>query len=163
MKKSIMIMLIVAAVLVLVSCGKAGIVEIEGMDGNTVEVSTQGMTNDQIKALEDVASGDSNIMELLRSGLFTPEEITNLGFNTVGKASQAGEMRGMDFSDIALEDLDLDGLSQEQIDVIEQIISGEITPQEATQDGVLSMEDLVGAGLVDKMPQENAQRGKPAN
>lgn len=163
MKKSIIILMILAAVLVFASCGKASIVKIKGKDGNTIEVSTQNMTDDQIKALKDVASGDSNIMELLRSGLFTLDEIKEMGFATGGKPSQAGEARGMDFSNVVIQDLNLDGLSQEQVDIIEDIISGELTLAEATQGGVLSLEDLEGIGLAGELSKGNAQRGKPAN
>lgn len=163
MKKSIFILSIAVAVMIVVSCGKADVIVLKNMNGNDIEVSTEGMTDDQIKALEDVASGDSNIVELLRSGSFTPEEISEMGFAATGKPSQADGMRSMDFSDVEIEDLDLDGLSQDQIDVIEDILSGELTIQEATQDGVLSMEDIMGTGLVGKLPQGNVQRGKPSN
>lgn len=163
MKKRILILMIAAAVLIFTSCGKADVIVLKDMNGNDIEVSTEGMTADQIEALKDMASGDSNMMEIMRSGVFTADDIAEMGFGTrVGmNSSQAGMNR--DYSNVNIEDLNLDGLSQEQIDVIENIIREELTMQEAIKDGVLSMEDLMETGLVGKLPQGNGQRGKPAN
>lgn len=165
MKKSIFILLIIAAAMIFGSCGKANVIVLKDMNGNDIEVSTEGMTGDQIEALESVASGESNIMDLIMGGLFTPDDFTEMGVGTRGgmNLSQAGMMKDRDFSYQNVEDLNLDGLNQQQIDALDQIINGELTMQKAIQGGVLSMEDIMGTGLVGELPQGNGQRGKPAN
>lgn len=165
MKKSIFILLIIAAAMIFVSCGKANVIVLKDMNGNDIEVSTQGMTDNQIEALESVASGESNIMDLIMGGLFTPNDFTEMGVGTRGgmNSSQVGMMKDRDFSDQNVEDLNLDGLNQQQIDALDQIINGELTVQKAIQGGVLSMEDIIETGLVSELPQGNGQRGEPAN
>ena len=164
MKKSILIVLIVAAALVFAACGNAGVIEIENMNGDVIEISTKDTTDEQIEALQSVASGESNVMELMRSGAFTPEELEELGLGGgMGNMPQGGVNRETDFSNVDIDELDLSGLSDEQISAVEDIIAGEITPQEAADDGVLTMEELTQIGLMGNMPQGGGQRQKPVN
>ena len=164
MKKSLVILLL-AVVLILASCGsKAEVIEIEIMDGQKVEISTEGMTEEQIKALEDVASGDSDMMEGFRSGLFTPEEIKDMGLGAAsGKLTQPDGERSVDYSGIAIEDLNLDGLSEEQISAVKDILNGELTVLEAVQSGVISKDEIKKIGLFEQMPQRNVDIEEPAD
>ena len=163
MKKSILVLLIVAAIFVFVSCGKTEIIEIKDFEGNTIEVSTQGLSGEQIEALAGVSSGNSNLKVLMRSGLFTQEELAEMGVVPVGGESapvQGNRMDSDDFSDVDINSLNLDGLTEMQISVFKDMIAGEISLQEAMDDGVFTMQELQQTGLLGDMPQ-GGQR-KPA-
>jgi hypothetical protein len=156
MKKNIFILLIVAVVMIFAACGNVKVLEIEDLQGNTIEVSTQGLSDEQIEALTDVASGDSDLKALVRSNLFTQQELTKIGLTPVGNMSmpaQGGRMNNDDFSDVDIDSLNLEGLTEEQVSAVEDIIAGDLSPQGAVDDGVLTMQELQQTGLLTDMPQ----------
>lgn len=156
MKKSVFVLLIVAVVAVLVSCGNTEVIDIKDFEGNTIEVSTQGLSGEQIEALTDVSLGNSDLRVLLRAGLFTPQELAEIGLAPVGDANisaQGGRLNSNDFSDVDIDSLNLEGLTEIQERAIRDIVAGDITLQKAVDDGVLTMQELQQTGLLGGMQQ----------
>ena len=134
-------------------------IEIRDFEGNLIEISTSGMTDEQIQALKDVSSGDSNIRELNMNGLFSQEELAQMG---IADRNGTRSVRPGGARDVDIEDLDLAGLSEEQIEAVEDIAAGRISPQEAVEKGVLTMPELQQIGLLGGMPADAAKRQRPA-
>lgn len=151
-KKTLTIVSAVVLSVALTACS-AKTIEIPMFDGTTIEVETKDMSKEQIQALEQIESGDSNIMSLMQSGLFTVEELTELGLNAGGRmpGGMQSEMQGgiiQDFSSVNISDLNLDGLSDDQINSIKSLIAGETTMQEVLSSGMLTQEQLSNSGLI---------------
>lgn len=160
-KRSWIILLIVLMAFIFASCG-AKTIEIPLMDGSVVEVETKGMSGEQVQLMEQVASGEADMMSLMQSGLFTPEELTDMGLSLGGGRMNPEGMGGkmQDFSSIDINDLNLDGLSDEQIDAVKSLIAGEKTMQEIMSEGLLSQEQLAGIGLMGGQRPGNAGGGQ---
>ncbi len=157
MKKiSVLIVILVISSLLLTACGSKTI-EIESLDGTTVEVSTEGLSEEQIEALESVQNDEISLKELILSGLFTQEYLEELGL-TPNQPSLIMRSDGEfardqislipDFADIDINDLNLEGLSDEQVVIIKQLLNEEVTLQEVISAGVLTNEDLRNIGLI---------------
>lgn len=149
--KQIYAVLIMAmlAIYMLTGCNNRTI-EIRGIDGEIVEVATKGLSDEQIDALERTAAGDSNIMSLLQSGLFTQEELEELNlfnadFNR--ELNAPGAFPAMDFSSIDIDELNLTGLIETQVDEIKKLLAGESTIQEVLESGLLTQNELTAIGL----------------
>lgn len=71
-------------IIVLSSCTTKSIV-LTMPDSTKVSIDTRGLSRDQIELLEEVQQGDENVVELLRSGLFTLEQLHSLGLDLPGK------------------------------------------------------------------------------
>jgi len=155
MKKTAMLAAATMLLLALAACAPAvpETIELETMDGQTVSVSTQGLSENQIEALQAVASGESNMMTLMQSGLFTSEEMADMGLGGAGRGMQGGAM------DLDMDALDLTGLTDEQIAYIEDIAAGEKTPQQAVRDGVLTMQEMQDIGLMGMRPEGGRSEG----
>ena len=78
------VVLAAAIVLVLTSCSNS-VINLTMPDGTNVSIKTRGLTKDQIEILKEVEKGEENTVELLRSGLFTLEELYSLGLDLPGK------------------------------------------------------------------------------
>ncbi|MBN2883748.1 MAG: hypothetical protein JXN10_09480 [Clostridia bacterium] len=74
----------ISIVLVMSSCTAKSIV-LTMPDSSKVSIETRGLSKDQIELLEEVQQGDKNVVELLRSGLFTLEQLYSLGLDLPGK------------------------------------------------------------------------------
>jgi len=157
MKKAAMLAAATMLLLALAACAPAvpETIELETMDGQTESVSTQGMSDNQIEALQAVASGESNMMTLMQSGLFTSEEMADMGLGGAGRGIQGGPMN----MDLDMDALDLTGLTDEQIAYIEDIAAGEKTPQQAVRDGVLTMQEMQDIGLMGMRPEGGRPEG----
>lgn len=157
MKKiSVLIIILVISSLLLTACGSKTL-EIESLDGITVEVSTEGLSDEQIEALKSVQNDESSLKELILSGIFTQEYLEELGL-TPNQSSLLGRGDvGFDkdptaltpnFADIDIDDLNLEGLTDEQVVIVNQLLNEEVTIQEVITAGVLTNEDLRSIGLI---------------
>ncbi|MBN2852143.1 MAG: hypothetical protein JXQ23_05340 [Clostridia bacterium] len=155
------IILAMMAIYLLTGCGNK-IIEIKGITGEIIEVDTKDLSKEQIEALEKTAAGDYNIMSLMQSGVFTQEELMELNLfnNDVNRGfGDMGEIPGFDFSAVDINDLNLDNLTQDQIDAVKNLISGETTLQEVLENGVLTNADLTAIGLMPDNPGAGAGTG----
>jgi len=144
MKKiSIIFIFILITSLLLVGC-KSTTLEIENMDGEIIKVSTSGLSDEQVVALESVADGENTLMYLIQSGLFTREKLAELNlFKNVGINNE----NIVDYSTINIDELNLENLSDNQINAIKQLIAGDITIQSILRDGILTRVQLENIGI----------------
>ncbi len=152
-----LIAVLLSMTMVLTACGSSTI-EIPMFDGSTVEVNTKDMTKDQVQALEQIAAGEASMAVLVQNGLFTQEEMTELGL-VIGNRGLAGggETSGggfpginlnADLSSIDINDLNLEGLSPSQVEAIEQAIAGERSLQSLIDEDVFVLKQLRTIGLL---------------
>lgn len=153
-----LIAVILSLTMVLTACGN-NTIEIPMFDGSTVEVSTKDMTKEQVQALEQIAAGEASMTMLVQNGLFTQEEMGELGLiiGNRGLAAGDGEVQGGEFPGINLDadlssldinDLNLEGLSPSQVEAIEQAIAGERTLQSLIDEDILVLKQLRTIGLI---------------
>jgi len=71
-------------ILALSSCSDKNI-DLVMPDGTIVSIETKGLSKEQIDLLREVEQGDENMTELLRSSLFTLEELNSIGLDLPGK------------------------------------------------------------------------------
>ncbi|MCK5811689.1 MAG: hypothetical protein KAG94_02210 [Clostridiales bacterium] len=157
MKKiSVIIVIIVISSLLLTACSSKTL-EIKTLDGTLIEVSTEGLSDEQIDALEDVQNDKISLKELMLSGLFTQEHLSELGLtpnqSNIGLRGNGEFDRDQvslipNFTDIDINDLNLEGLSDEQVGIVKQLLNEEVTLQEVISAGVLANEDLRNMGLI---------------
>ena len=147
MKKSFLIPMILSFIFVLSACGGKTI-ELYLPDGSVVEVSTKEMTDEQVELIERLAQGEADMMELMNSGLFTQEELTSFGFNEGFRPGGVPNEFIQDFSNISLDELNLDGFTDEQITSVKDIISGEKNIQSVITEGILTQEQLQNSGFL---------------
>ena len=76
---------IAAMSLIFVLSGCSRNIELVMPDGTVVSVETMGLSREQIDLLKEVEQGEENVVELLRSGLFTLEKLSSLGLDLPGK------------------------------------------------------------------------------
>lgn len=153
MKFNLKIIGVLAAVmslaLLMTACG-SGTIEIPLLDGSSVEVSTKGLSDEQVQALEEVSKGEKIMNMLVQSGLFTRGELEDMGI-PLEAGAPGGNPGGRfvnDFSDIKIEDLNLEGLTDVQIEAIKQVLAGEKVLQTLIKDGILTQEQLWASGLI---------------
>lgn len=84
---AIIIMAVIASV-ILAGCGTREI-EIQLPDGTTVTVETKEMSKEQVSALEQVADDYSNLLNLVQDGIFTADELADMGLNIGNSAPGA--------------------------------------------------------------------------
>jgi hypothetical protein len=149
-------MLIIAfMLLMMMSCSKTDdTVTIMGSDGNEITIKTKDFSEDQIQALKDVSDGTQDLDTVIRSGLFTFRQMQEMGLmsadamnRTGGPMGQGGGFPEMDMSGIDINDLDLEGLSEEQIQAVKDVLDGKRTLQSLMDDSVLTMEEFRSIGL----------------
>jgi len=142
-KVSIIAILILITSLLLVGC-KSTTLEIKDMNGDVIKVSTSGLSDEQVVALESVANEQNNLIYLMQSGLFTREKLIELNlFKNIGMDNE----KIVDYSTIKIDDLNLEGLSDNQINAIKQLIAGDITIQSILRNGTLTRVQLESIGL----------------
>ena len=83
----IIIMVVIASV-ILAGCGTRKI-EIQLPDGTTVTVETKEMSKEQVSALEQVADDYSNLLNLVQDGIFTADELADMGLHIGNSAPGA--------------------------------------------------------------------------
>jgi len=144
MKKiSIIFILIIITSLLLVGC-KSTTLEIKDMNGNVIKVSTSDLSDEQVVALESVANEENNLIYLMQSGLFTREKLIELNlFKNIGMDNE----KIVDYSTIKIDELNLEGLCDNQINAIKQLIAGDITIQSILRNGTLTRVQLERIGL----------------
>lgn len=77
-RKMALLVIAMVVLLVAVSCGTSNEIEISGFGGQTITVNTDGLSAEQIDALQSAANGESDIKQLMQSGLFSLEEMREL-------------------------------------------------------------------------------------
>lgn len=151
-RKIALLVIAMVVLLVAVSCGTSNEIEISGFGGQTITVNTDGLSAEQIDALQSAANGESDIKQLMQSGLFSLEEMRELGLmpNVGARAAKIGN--GFSFGNMTMDDLNLDGLDDVQITAIQEVLDGERTVQSLIEDGILTMEEMEQIGLTGGMP-----------
>jgi len=148
MKKTIIILVIIISLsMVLVSCTSKSI-KIENFDGEIIEILKDGLTDEQITILEDVEAG-SNLTTLLQSGLFTQQQLIDL--KLIPDVEERNTFKGFlenDFSKIDIDSLNLEGLSEAQVEAVKKLIAGEMTMQEIISSQIITRPQLATIGLV---------------
>lgn len=162
-RTTLTITILLMITLLLTSCGSKTI-KIERFDGKTIEISKDGLSDEQIEVLEEVANG-SEMSTLIQSDLFTKDELTEMNIlNNFEEKNPFDKMKIVpetDFSEIDINDLDLENLSDVQIETVKKLIAGEITLQEITSKGLILRTDLINIGLIQAGP--SGGRGKGNN
>ena len=175
--KTKLIVIALALMFIFTACSKTpSVIEIEAFDGSVVEVSTDGLSDEQIEAIQSVAE-NGNMQNLMISGLFTADELSELGLsmgggnaggNPGGRMQGDGEFAGgmpgdMDFSDINIDDLDTESLNDEQIDLLNQLIAGDVELEDVIAGEILTMEDLQAIGAIQGFGGMDDPRGGMGN
>jgi len=79
-----LVLIILVFSLIMVSCS-SGTINFIMPDGSNVEIETKGLTKDQIDGLKQASNDSAKTIELIRSDLFTLEELKELGLDFTGK------------------------------------------------------------------------------
>ncbi|MCK5759494.1 MAG: hypothetical protein KAH14_10410, partial [Clostridiales bacterium] len=111
---------------------------------------TKGLSKEQVQALEQVAEGELNLKLLLQDELFTEEELDEIGImpaNRLPAASDRGAIN-IDLSELDINDLNLEGLTDIQIEAVKQAIAGEKTLQSMMSERLFTQDELRAIGLI---------------
>lgn len=159
-RKLVLLVIAIGVLFVAVSCGSVNSeIEITGFGGEAITVNTDGLSAEQINALQSVADGGSDIRELMQSGLFSLEEIQELGL--MPNAAQGGVKMGGNLKNLTMEDLNLDGLDAAQIEEIQKVLDGKRTPQSLIEEGLLTLEEMKQVGLMGDLPAARKEGAVP--
>lgn len=150
-RKLALLVIAMAVLMVAVSCGTSNEIEITGIGEETITVSTEGLSAEQIDGLQSVADGESDMRQMMQNGLFSQEEIAELGLMPNAGAPGASK-GGKELENLTMDELNLDGLDDAQITAIQEVLDGERTLESLVEDGILSMEELKQVGLMGDMP-----------
>jgi len=157
----------VIMILALTACGSKSI-EVPMPNGTVIEVETKEMSKEQIEALEQVATGENKLMSLMQSGVFTTDELVDLGL-FAGDRIEGGMQGGFpgsrsanidqNISSLDINDLNLDGLSEDQVNAIKSLLAGDTTIQEIVNEGILSQVQLAEIGVIQGTDQRQVPGG----
>jgi hypothetical protein len=164
----ICMLIMVFMLFIMMSCGKTDdSITIKSSDGNEITIKTDGFSEDQIQALKDVRDGTQDLETVIRSGLFTFKQMQEMGLMSADSMNRAGGPMGqgggfpeMDISGIDINDLDLEGLSEEQIQAVKDVLGGKRTLQSLIDDSVLTMEEFRGIGF---FPDRGGRQPMPSD
>ena len=145
-------------------------IEIRTSDGEIAVIDSTDMSERQVEGLLAVSKGERPAQELIAQGLFTQRELTRMGLmaerqiaprtataDSAGGQGFSGDLGGQgfagapDFSSISLDDLNLEGLSDEQVDVLKNLIAGETDFRKVMEESLFTRAELQGIGLFQQM------------
>ncbi len=111
-------------------------------------------SQEQQSAIDDYNEGSGNIFDLLKDKLFSMEDLIDLGIlDGENPLENLGELIDNDnrfsMSDIDISSLNLESLSEEQTDILMDVISGKMTMTQLVTSGKFTLKDLQEIGLID--------------
>jgi len=109
-------------------------------------------TEQQQSAIDSFKEGAGNVFNLMKEGLFTLDELVDLGILEKDHPLESlGELIDKDnrfsMSDVDITKLNLEHLSSEQISLLGQVISGDMTMTQLIATGKFSFSDFQKMGL----------------
>ena len=118
------------------------------------KVVSDDYTQDQQSAIDDFKNGASNVFSLLKDNLFSLDELSDLKIlDNKNPLQSLGELidndKSFSMSDINIDSLNLNDVSDEQLSTLMKVISGDMTMSQLVISGEFTMEDLQNMGLFD--------------
>ena len=130
----------------------------DGKDETTV------FTDEQQDALDDFKSGVSNVFTLFKDNLFSLDELSDADvvddeqpLESIGKMIDNDD--SFKITDISINSLNLENLSNDQIALLAKALTGEITMTELLTSGEFTFKDLQDMGLFDVI-MENIKKSE---
>ena len=154
MNKKLIILVAVLAFLSLTSCSYIEKLELPSLPSIDGENILDDYSNEQESALTDFKDGASNVFNLMKDGLFSLKELTELGIlDDENPLESLGELidnnKSFSMSDIDISSLNIENLTEEQITMLMKVISGEMTMTELITSGTFTLKDFQDMGLFD--------------
>jgi len=117
-------------------------------------LSGDDYTQEQQSAIDEYNEGSGSIFDLMKDKLFSLEDLINLGiFDNEDSLEDLGESIDNDnrfsMSDIDISSLHLENLSETQVDMLLDVISGDMTMTQLVTSGEFTFKDLQEVGLLD--------------